>query len=384
MKFAQQSYLRYQGGDLMAVGLFNCMVDKAGITAVSSALSSGELASGKNVAALENAFKTRFDGRDCVAIGNATLALEIIFEVLGIGIDDEVLSLSFNCLASNSAINNVGARPVWVDLDPETGTMDVEDARAQITSKTKAIVVYHVAGYPADISRLRNLSDEYGLTLIEDANAAWGAKYPDGSAVGSVGDYSVFSFYANRIINGTEGAMVVCPNSQMAQLVRQLRRFGIDETQFRDCRGEINKALDVPNIGRAGTLNNVNAALALSSLKTAEMRLSKIQRNAAELAEGLKFNSNVRIVEPLVGATPSYWVFMVLSKAQNSVLDRLRERKIGRSKLHQPNHIYSGFRSFDRKLPGTEYFSSQMIGLPVGWWVSRQQINEILRAMGAC
>jgi len=365
----------------MSVQLFDAHVSEAGQAAAVAVLASGQIGGGPYVASLEAALEAVLPGYKGVTFANMTAAIESALVLGGVGPGDDVLSLAFNCLSSNAAIQNCGARMIWVDLDLETGTMDVDDARAQITAKTKAIIVYHIAGYPADTAALRALCDELGLILIEDANAAYGARLTGGQPAGSLGDFSVFSFYANRQINGAEGAILMCRDSGVAELARRHRRFGIDLSNFRDSRGEINPKADVTRIGIAGNLNNLNAAIALVSLETVDARLDKVRRNAAALAEGLASVSGVRAVAPLAGSEPAYWVFMVLAERQNRVLDHLSARGIGRTKLHQPNQVYSGFASAVRPLPATQQFSVSMVGLPVGWWLGLGDVDKILAAL---
>lgn len=364
----------------MSVQLFDARIPEAG-QAASAVLASGQIGGGPFVTTLEKAIEAACPTRKAVTFANMTVAIESALSLSGIGPGDEVLTLAFNCLSSNAAIHNCGAQAVWVDLDLETGTMDVADARMQITDRTKAIIVYHVAGYPADSAALRALCDEFSLILIEDANAAYGARLEGGLPVGSLGDFAVFSFYANRQINGAEGAVLMCREPKVAKLARRHRRFGIEMTKFRDKRGEIDPAADVSRIGVAGNLNNLNAAIALASFKTVEERLAAARRNAAALTEGLQTVPGVRAVAPLAGCEPAYWVFMVLAENQETLLDHLSAKGIGRTKLHQPNQVYSGFASATRALPATIKFSKSMIGLPVGWWLAPDDIGNILAAL---
>lgn len=365
----------------MAVPLFDCRVGTEGQQAVCNVLASGHLALGAHVADLEAAVSCRLGGREVVVSANMTQALEMALRLAGVRPGDDVLTLSFNCLSSNSAIHNVGARPVWVDLDPKTGAMNVDDARAQITASTRALMVYYVGGYPADTSALRDLSRESGIALIEDANAAFGAVLPGGEQAGSLGDFAVFSFYANRQVNGAEGAALVCPTARSAEQARRLRRFGIDHRSFRDARGEINPLSDVPEVGIAGTMNNVNAALAMTALQTFEARLAMVHENARGLSAALADLPGITLVRPKSGSMPANWVFMILADDQNGVIDTLRAKGIGCSKLHQPNHVYSGFKASARDLPGTRRFANSMVALPCGWWITPSQRAEIASAI---
>lgn len=366
----------------MSIQLFNSAIPSA-ISLVEESLASGQIADGPNISALEKAMENLFPAHHGVTFANMTLAIETALVLSGVGPGDEVLTVAFNCLSSNAAIHNSGALPIWIDINADTGTLDIDDAIAQITPKTKAIIVYHIAGYPADTATIRKLCDEFGLILIEDANASYGGRHPNGSPIGSYGDFSIFSFYANRQVNGAEGAILMCKNSRYAELARCHRRFGIDLTKFRDSRGQIDPACDVERIGVAGNMNNLNAAIALSSLSSVNDRMAKVSRNAIALENGMFSMPRVRAVMPLTGSVPAYWVFMILTDYQDRVLDRLFAEGIQSTKLHHPNNIYSGFKSVSRTLPSTEKFRERMVGLPVGWWLEPCDIDRIVSVVNS-
>ncbi len=365
----------------MTLPLFDCRIDTAGASALSQILASGALAAGMHTEALEREISRYLGGRDTVAMSNMTLALELALKLAGVRPGDEVLTLSFNCLSSNSAIHNVGAKPVWIDIDPATASMDIDDARAKLTSQSRALVVYHVAGYPSNVSALRTLCDEARICLIEDANAAFGTQLPGGAAVGTIGDFAVFSFYANRQINAIEGAALICPNKELAARAKRLRRYGIDQNTFRDARGEIDPQADVPEIGFAAALSNVNAILALESLKTFVQRLAVVRDNVEALVAALANVPGINIVRPVPGGIPANWVLLLLTEDRESVMAALRTKGVGCGKLHQPNHVYSGFATTSRFLRGTDIYAKKMFAVPCGWWVDEYGRKKIVDAI---
>ncbi|MBO6768986.1 MAG: DegT/DnrJ/EryC1/StrS family aminotransferase [Erythrobacter sp.] len=346
-------------------------------------LESGQLAAGAKVHALEDAIGSLSSGKEAVAFSNMSMALTIALEIIGVGVGDEVLTLSLNCLSSNSPIKNVGATPVWVDVNPQTATMDTEDAERKITPRTKAIIVYHVAGYLAETERLRAVCDQAGIALIEDANAAFGSQYSNGSNAGSIGDFAVFSFYANRQVNGIEGAALICPNADTAQRARRLRRYGVDENRFRDERGEIDPTADVAEIGYSASMTNVNAACALANLRTLDERMAAVRRNRNLYNNALKNVEGVDLVAALDGTDPANWVMLLLCERRDDLLASLKARGIGSSCLHQPNHIYSGFEGRESSLPGTLHLSQRMIAIPCGWWIDTQTIMQVIQEISA-
>ncbi len=368
----------------MSLPLFDCRLDAAAIASMRPAMAAGQLASGPDIPALEAALSVRMGGRPVVALSDSTQALELALRCAGIGQspDDEVLTLSYNCMSSNSAIAYVGARPVWVDIEPTTASIDISDAKRRLTPATRAVVVYHVAGYPADLDALRRLCDDHDLLLIEDANAAIGAVLADGRAIGTVGDYAVFSFYANRIVNAIEGAALVCPDEATAHKIRALRRFGIDQTQFRDPFGEISAACDIPDIGLPATMPNAHAALAVHQLALLDERLARTRANANRIVSALAGNRDIQVVVPIAEGKSAYWVMLLLCNERDTVLSRLKAAGIGCSKLHQPNHIYSGFATAEpAQLPGTAQFMDHVLAVPCGWWMAADDCDRLVNAL---
>ncbi len=363
---------------MLAVPLFDCAIDPEAIRAAAAVLSSGQLASGPNVQALERALEARLGaGVHVVAMGDMTHALTMALRLSGVVAGDEVLTLAFNCLSSNSSIAAAGARPTWVDIDPESASMSPADARSAITPRTKALVVYHVAGYPADLGMLRAICDQNGLSLIEDANNALGARWR-GQVVGTVGDFSVYSFYANRQINGIEGAALVCRDEASAAEARRLRRFGIEASGFRDSLGEINPASDVPRIGMSSSLNHLNATLALSHLDSLDERLERNRTNVVKLRAGFAGLPGIQAVAWPADMEPAFWVMLLRCRQRDILLASLKQQNVQCSKLHQPNDSYSGFGARSRELAGTHRWMDEVLAVPCGWWLDQPQIDRVI------
>lgn len=355
--------------------LFDCRLPGEVLETLETAFRLGQLAAGPAVAQLERQMEDRFPGRHAVAVGDMTHALALVLRLAGVRDGDEVLSLAFNCMSSNTAIAMAGAHVAWVDVDPATATFDLEQARSRLTQRTRAAIAYHVSGYPADLVRLRRLCDEQGLPLIEDANNAFGARV-DGAQVGMIGDYAVFSFYANRQINAIDGGIIICKRPEDADRARRLRRFGIDTARFRDRDGEIDPALDVAEIGTCSPLSNVNATLALASIADVDARIARSRRNAVLLAEATR-DIGITPIAPIANAEPVYWTWLIRVSNRDRILRELKLRGIMCSKLHHPNHHYSGFGVCAPDLPGTTVLEKELLAIPCGWWLDETQIAAL-------
>lgn len=340
-------------------------------------LRSGQIASGPKVVALEKAFSTVAGREHIVSTSDLTSAVLLALHLAGIRAGDEVATIAFSCLQSNSPIARLGARPVWIDIDPATMSMSVEDLATKLTSSVKAVMVYHVAGYPSDTRRIATLCRDRGIPLIEDCNNAIGATV-DGRPVGVVGEYAVYSLYPNRQINGIDGGMLATPDPATKARATCLRRFGVDATSFRDARGEISPNSDVPEIGWSSALNNLNAAVALSQLNTLSERTGRTKATAAQLAGALGGLRRLRLVQPIPGAISACWGFLVLSEHRDAMLEHLKAHGIKSSIFHQRNDWYTGFGAPRADLPGTELVMNQLLALPCGYWLTDAQINELI------
>lgn len=360
--------------------LFDCRLSGAALAALEQPFRSGQLASGASVGRLEQHFEERFAGYHAVALSDMTNAIALALRLAGVGNGDEVMTMAFNCMSSNAAIAMAGARPVWIDVVPETASFDIAHARRQLNSNTKAVVVYHLAGYPADMVGIRKFCDDNGLVLIEDANNALGAEL-SGRAVGTFGDFAVFSFYANRQINAIDGAILLCRRPFDVERARRLRRFGVDHARFRDADGEIDPACDVSEIGVSSTLNNINATLALIGMTDVDARLARSRHNVELLREATD-GLGLTAISPVQEGKPAYWTWLVTLTDRDDVMRSLKAQGVQCSKLHYPNHNYSGFGIAGVGLHGTDLLAREMLAIPCGWWIEEDHIPRLAASIG--
>jgi len=366
----------------MTVALFDCRLPETVVQALDPVLRSGQLAAGPAVSALEERLSTYVGNRPVVAMSDMTQALAMALRLAGVMPGDEVVSLALNCMSSNSAIAMVGAVPVWVDVDADTASVDLIDLAACITERTRAVVVYHLAGYVGDLNAVRALCDNRAVPLIEDANAALGAQW-QGCRTGTFGDYAVFSFYANRQINAIEGAALVCRDANTAAEAKTLRRFGIDTTRFRTPDGEIDPALDVPRIGVSASLTNVNATLAVLGMADLDERIERNRANVAYLSARLEGIPGTRLIAERDGSRGVFWVALLRTTVRAQLITDLKHAGVQCSKLHQRNDVYSGFGARPRPLPGTTLLEQEMLALPSGWWLSNNDLDQIVAIVSA-
>src|SRR5450631_3387410 len=205
--------------------------------AIARVLDSGQFVLGSEVAGFEQEFATYCGAAECIALNSGTSALHLALLAAGVGPGDEVITVPFTFVASVAAVTYSGARPILVDIDPRTFTMDPAAIEAAITSRTKAIIPVHLYGQPADMDPIMEIARRRGLVVIEDAAQAHGAKYK-GRPVGSIGDMACFSFYPGKNLGAYgEGGAVTTSNAEYAGTIRMLRDWGQDRKYHHVLRG---------------------------------------------------------------------------------------------------------------------------------------------------
>ena len=203
-------------------------LDESDVEAVMGVLRSGRLALGPKSAEFEQAMSDYIGVKHAIAVSSGTAALHLIVKSLGIGPDAEVLVPSFTFAASINAFLYEGARPVFVEIEPETYNLDPADLERKITPRTKAVMAVDVFGHPAEWDEILRVADRHGLKVIDDSCEALGADYR-GRKVGQFGDAAAFAFYPNKQMTTGEGGIIVTDDDEIARLSRSLRNQGRGE-----------------------------------------------------------------------------------------------------------------------------------------------------------
>lgn len=236
----------------------------------------GEL-TGTKVAEFSRDFAAFQAARFGVCVPNGTLALEVALEALGVGRDDEIITTAYTFIATAGAAFTVGARPVFVDIDPATNMIDPAMIEKAISPRTKAIVPVHIGGHPADLDGVLDIALRHGLPVLEDACQAWGAAWK-GTPVGAIGELGCFSFQASKNINAGEGGIVVTNSRTHYERVWSLHNVGrIPEGGW--YQHEI--------LGRNLRMAEWNAAILIAQLERLPAMMATRQRNAERLMAGL-------------------------------------------------------------------------------------------------
>lgn len=342
--------------------------------ALEEVLYSGMIAEGEAVYRFESEFNQKFGLKHSLAMSSGTGALHAALTLAGVGPDDEVISTPMTAEPTNTSILYNGATVVWADVDPASGNMCPESVRQCITSRTKAILCVHYAGYPVRLAELKRLADEHGIALIEDCAHALGARYQD-RPIGTIGHYGIYSFQAIKHMTTVDGGLLTLSDDSQLEAAKKFRWFGM-------LKGVPRTEIDITSVGYKYNMNNVNATIGLVQLQNISSVLKRHVENGKFYDAQLESVSGIDFARCDAVAEPSYWIYTLLCDDSASVEKALNAAGIAASKLHRPNSLHSIFAPSRRELPGLEAFYKRLLHIPCGWWVSdedRERIVDVIR-----
>lgn len=259
------------------------MIDEAEVAAVSAVIRSGWIAQGPQVIRFEAATADYVGAQHGIAVNSCTSALHLVLHTLGIGPDDEVILPSFACIAAANPVHSCGATPVFADIEPHTYNLDPDAVASCITPRTRAILVVHQFGLAADIDRLADLAASHDLHLVEDAAAAFGARYR-GRPVGSLAGPTCFSFYPRKMITTGEGGMITTASAQLADDARALRSSGATVSDLERHRSRGTSIARADRVGYNYRMTDMQAAMGLVQLGRIASMLAQRRDQAAHYA----------------------------------------------------------------------------------------------------
>lgn len=312
-----------------------------------------------------------------IAVSNGTAALEVAVMALGIGEGDEVIMPTFTIISCAMAVTKVGATPVFVDSDPETWNMKVEEIEAKITSRTKAIMVVHLYGLPVIMDKVLELAQKYDLKIIEDAAEMHGQTY-NGKMCGSFGELSTFSFYPNKHITTGEGGMIVTDDPELAERCRTLRNLCFQK-DIRYVHEEISDNY---------RFTNLQAAVGLAQLEQLDKFIEKKRAMGKYYTDNFKDVEGVKMPIPRTEyADNIYWVYGLVLDKENTVDNRtiqkaLAEEGIGSRTFfwcmhEQPVYLKSG-RFVDEHYENAEYLARKGFYIPSGLGLTEEQMEQVV------
>jgi dTDP-4-amino-4,6-dideoxygalactose transaminase len=340
--------------------------------AIARVLDSGQFVLGPEVAGFERDFAVYCGASECIAVNSGTSALHLALLAAGVGPGDEVVTVPFTFVASIAAILYAGARPVLVDIDPRSFTIDPAAIEAAITPRTKAILPIHLYGQTADMDPIMEVARRHGLVVIEDAAQAHGAKYK-GRPAGSIGDMACFSFYPGKNLGAYgEGGAVTTNNPEYARTIRMLRDWGQDRKYHHVLRG-YNFRME----GFQGAILRVK----LRHLEKWTERRRGIVRQYNELLA----DCDIQKPNEMPWAHHVFHVYTIRAEDRDAMQSGLTEQGI-QTGIHYPvpAHLqpaYSDLGYGPGDFPQSEAASKQVLSLPLYPELSSQAIAEVAGAV---
>ncbi|MBI2425982.1 MAG: aminotransferase class I/II-fold pyridoxal phosphate-dependent enzyme [Candidatus Hydrogenedentes bacterium] len=359
--------------------------------AVLETLRSGWLTSGAHLPAFESAFSKTVEAPYTIAVNSCTAALHLCLVDMGVGPGDEVITAPITWVSTANTIVNMGAKPVFVDVQPDTLNLDPELLEAAITSRTKAIMPVHLAGHPADMTRIRAIAAKHGIPIVEDAAHALGARYR-GACIGAYSEYTCFSFYAIKNITTMEGGMISTMDADRAERLRRLAFNGLSATAWdRYGRSSVPHPLEVAVPGYKYIMGNVSAAMGLEQLKKFET-FKAARKRVANMYQAVLAEVDEIDLPPVREYIDHAWHLYViqlnldrLSRTRDEIAYDLRRENVGSGIHFYGLHLHQWYREHlglsPESFPESTRASNCILSIPLHPQITDKNVQEVVAAL---
>jgi dTDP-4-amino-4,6-dideoxygalactose transaminase len=367
------------------IEFFRHSIDENDIGRVNGVLRSIFLTTGKEVGEFEKQFSQYLDVRHTIGLTSCTAALHLSLIALDIGPGDEVITTPMSFCATANAILHAGAKPVFVDVEEETGNINAELIESALTKKTKAIIPVHLYGQMCDMRKIRTIAKKNNLKIIEDAAHAIEAER-EGIRVAAASDAACFSFYATKNITSGEGGAVGTNSLSLAEALRRLRLHGIDKGAAERYTKRY-RHWNMPNLGWKYNMDNIQAALLIGQLQRIENLWQKRDRLWRFYEEKLCNVRGLTLLKTFPNMKHGRHLFTVLvpPRRRDAVLRALQNRNIGVAVNYRPIHLLDyyreafGYRKGD--YPVAEEIGNRTISLPLYPSLRKEEVKYVVNAL---
>jgi dTDP-4-amino-4,6-dideoxygalactose transaminase len=361
-------------------------IDEETIAAVGEVLRSGWITTGPKNALFEEQLSEYFGGRPVRTFNSGTCTMQIALRIAGIGPGDEVITTPISWVATASVVIEVGATPVFADIDPLTRNIDLDQVEAAITPRTRAIIPVHLSGLPVDMDRLYAMAKKHNLRVIEDAAQAFGSMWK-GRRIGSFGDFASFSFQVNKNLTTGEGGCLVMNTPEEARLAEKFRLQGVSRSGV--------DGIDVDVLGGKYNLTDILAVIGLGQMKTIEA-VNAHRRRLAEhyfQAFGPEFEARSGAQLPQQAFDTSNWhLFQIIlpdhgPDTRARFMTRLKdEHNVGTGFHYAPIHLFTLYRERGFKegmFPVAEKIGRLTVTLPMFYAMTSADVERVVAAVKA-
>jgi dTDP-4-amino-4,6-dideoxygalactose transaminase len=339
-------------------------------------LNSRWIGQGPKVEELERKFKHMYNLNYAVSVNNCTAALHLALILAGVKDGDEVITTPMTCSATNIPILYQRAKAVFADIQENTLNIDPNSIRQRITDKTKAIMVVHWAGYPCDMDEILKIAKGRNISVIEDAAHAVGAYY-QGKPIGSISDYTCFSFQAVKQITSGDGGILTVQNENDYKRAKLLRWYGID----REFKGDIYWKYQIKEIGYKYHMNDIAAAILLIQLDDLFKVLARRRKIVGMYRKNLSDVAGLEILESKEDRASANWLFTV--KVQNRVgfIKKLQDNGIESHMVHVRCDIYPIFGGKRLDLPMMNNLEDKYVSIPLHAKLTDTDVNKVIKVI---
>ena len=348
---------------------------------------SGWVTQGPKVAEFEQKFAEYTGAKYAVAVSNCTTALHLAMLMHNIGIGDEVICPSMSYIATANCIIYTGATPVFAEVDPKTYNISVEDAEKKITDKTKAILIVHQIGYPADIDAFHALGKKYNLPIIEDAACAAGSEYK-AKKIGSHSELVCFSFHPRKVITTGDGGMITTSNPKFNERLRLLRQHGMSVNDR--VRHNSDKVImeDHLEVGYNYRMTDIQAAVGIKQLEKLDMIVAERRKLGQRYNEALADIDTIRTPKEEEGYFTNYQTYSVYLKPEfplerNDLMQAMLDEGIATRRGIMTSHRESAYKETSMAqtpLPKSEEAADRSICLPLYYPMDKEDQERVISA----
>jgi dTDP-4-amino-4,6-dideoxygalactose transaminase len=383
------------------IDLFKVFMSPTAAEEVGKVLNSGYIGQGPKVDEFEGNLKKFFNHDYINTLNSGTSGLHLALHLLknpninfktyhgvvqveskwpGLDFGDEVLATPMTCTASNWPILANGLKIKWVDIDPETLNMDLDDLARKITPKTKVIMLVHWGGYPNDLDKIKQIQQDafmrFGFkpAVIEDGAHSFGSEYK-GKMIGNHGNLTMFSLQAIKHITSIDGGLLLSPHKELHRRAKLLRWYGIDRDGDRkDFRCEA----DVEEWGFKFHMNDVCATVGIENLKHFKDIVGTHRNNSSFYDQELSEVSGLNLLKREEGHNSAFWIYSMLVENRDGFYKWMDECGISVSQVHERNDKHTCVQEFRTSLPSLDKNIGKIVSIPVGWWITPENREYIV------
>lgn len=362
------------------IPMFYPFMPESVIPKLAETLRSRWIGQGSKVDEFEKEFAMKFGFNYVVSVNSGTSALRLAYAVAGVSPKDEVITTPLTAVATNTAILEQFAKPIFADVQYETGNLNPNDVESRISNKTRAVVCVHWGGYPCNLKELKEITESYRLKLISDSAHALGAEY-NGKPISQFGDFTIFSFQTIKHITTGDGGMLVIKSEDDYKACIRRRWFGIDRSKRKPSVLGDDPTYDITEVGYKYNMTNIDATIGLEQLKYFDKVLERRRQISHWYREELEAVPKLELFEERDDRKSACWLFTIHVKERMKFAEMMWRKGIEVSVPHWRNDKYTVFGPLRKDLPNTDKLHDDMICIPLHNRLSDEDVSYIIKSI---